>query len=44
MPKTKDQSKNYDWMHQKIKNRTTIIRSSHRKKATLLDHIRSLLF
>jgi|GEM_PF-3344989 hypothetical protein len=44
MKKNCYQCDNYDWTKQKIKNRTTIVRSHRSQKASLLDHIRSLLF
>ena len=44
MKKTCYQCENYDWMQQKMKNRTTVVRSHKKEKKGFTDYIRSLLF
>ena len=44
MKKTCYQCENYNWTKQKMKNRTTVIRSRRQEKKSVVDYIRSLLF
>ena len=44
MKKTCYQCENYDWTQQKMKNRTTVVRSHRKEERGILDYIRSFLF